>query len=96
MLRPEPMSRVLIVGPRDALDGVVEALYGLRLVHLIDYKGEDEAFKIGKPLAKASIVSEELVKLRSISSILQQRIREDRGDRGQGLEGCRGPGGRVP
>jgi V/A-type H+-transporting ATPase subunit I len=71
MLRPEKMSRVILVGPREALDQVTEILYELRLVHLVDYRGEDEAFRIGKPSEKASRISEDLVKLRSISSILE-------------------------
>ncbi len=71
MLRPEPMSRVLLVGPRDSLDEVTEILYELKLVHLVDYKGEDEVFKIGKPFDKAARISEDLIKLRSITSILK-------------------------
>ena len=64
------MSRVLVVGPRDALEPVIGALYDLRLVHLVDHHPEDPEVPIGKPLPRAAEVSENLVKLRSIASIL--------------------------
>ena len=71
MLRPEKMDRVVLVGPAEELDRVTEILYDLRLVHLVDYKGGDDAFRTGKPSGKAAGISEELVKLRSISSIIE-------------------------
>src|SRR3989442_12255068 len=71
MLRPEPMSRVLVVGPKDQLEPVIETLHRLRLVHLVDHRGEDEAITIGRPLPKASEISDQLVKLRSIARILK-------------------------
>lgn len=71
MLRPEAMSRVLVVGPKDQMERVIETLYRLKLVHIVDHRGEDETFTIGKPLPKASEVSQQLVKLRSIASILK-------------------------
>ncbi len=71
MLRPEPMARVLVVGPKDALARVIETLYDLKLVHLVDHHGEDDTIGIGKPLPQAAEVSEQLVKLRSIANILQ-------------------------
>ena len=71
MLRPEPMTRVLVVGPKDQLERVIETLYDLRLLHLVDYRGQDEVFGLGRPLPKASEASEHLVKLRSIASILR-------------------------
>jgi V/A-type H+-transporting ATPase subunit I len=71
MLRPEKMDRVVLVGPREELDGVTEILYDLKLVHLVDYRGGDDAFRIGKPSEKAATISEDLVKIRSISSIIE-------------------------
>lgn len=71
MLRPSEMTRVLIVGPSDKLEGVIDTLYDLGILHIIDHEGEDDVFKIGKPLKKASEISESLIKLRSISSILK-------------------------
>ncbi len=70
MLKPEPMRRILIVGPRQLLEPGIEVLHDLKLVHLQDYMGEDPDLKLGKPLPRASEISEVLVKLRSISKIL--------------------------
>ena len=70
MLRPEPMTRVLVAGPKDQLEPMIESLYALKLVHLVDHHGEDDVITIGKPLAKAAEVSEQLVRLRSIANIL--------------------------
>jgi V/A-type H+-transporting ATPase subunit I len=70
VLRPERMTRTVIVGPRDKLHHVIEALYDLKLVHIVDHRGEDDTFRIGKPLPPAAELSDNLVKLRSIASIL--------------------------
>ncbi len=42
----------------------------MRLLHVVDYRGGDETFRAGKPLPQAAELSESLVKLRSVSSIL--------------------------
>lgn len=71
MLRPLPMVRALAVGPRDRMEETIEALYGLKLLHIVDHhEGEDE-LGIGRPLPQAPLASEILVKLRSIASVLQ-------------------------
>jgi V/A-type H+/Na+-transporting ATPase subunit I len=64
------MSRAVVVGPRDKLDTVIEALHDLKLIHIIDHRGDDDTFRIGKPLPPASELSDNLVKLRSIANIL--------------------------
>jgi len=71
MLRPERMRRVLVVGPRDSLEAAIEKLHALQAVHLLDYHETDEGFELGKPLARASELSENLVKLRSMASTLK-------------------------
>src|SRR3989441_712135 len=71
MPRPVPMTRALIVGPRDNLEATVEGLYGLKLVHIVDHREGEEGLEIGRPLPTASEASEILVKLRSIASVLQ-------------------------
>lgn len=71
MLRPAPMVRALIVGPRDALEPVVTALYDLKLLHIVDHTAGQEDLEIGKPLSRATDASEILVKLRSIVNVLQ-------------------------
>lgn len=71
MLRPVPMTRALIVGPRDALDRTVDTLYSMKLLHIVDHASGEDDLEIGHPLSQASEASEILVKLRSIASVLQ-------------------------
>src|SRR5256712_11948191 len=71
MPRPVPMTRALIVGPRENLEATVERLYGLKLMHIVDHREGEEGLEIGRPLPTASEASEILVKLRSIASVLQ-------------------------
>jgi len=66
MLRPEEMTRVVVVGSISSLDATIECLYELGVLHLIDFTKQDEEFKIGQPLPKASDDSQKLLKLRSI------------------------------
>ncbi|TLZ65069.1 MAG: V-type ATP synthase subunit I, partial [Methanobacteriota archaeon] len=70
MLRPERMSRALIVGPREKLSPTIEVLHSMKLLHIVDHHGDEATFPIGKPLPDASDLSDSLVKLRSIASIL--------------------------
>ncbi|RZB28878.1 MAG: hypothetical protein SRB1_03119, partial [Desulfobacteraceae bacterium Eth-SRB1] len=37
MLKPEKMTRVVVVGTSDALDQTIENLHKLNLLHIIDY-----------------------------------------------------------
>lgn len=65
------MTRALIVGPRDDLEGTIETLYTMKLLHIVDHKEGEDGLGIGKPLEKAVEASEILVKLRSIASVLR-------------------------
>src|SRR3989442_466512 len=67
MPRPVPMTRALIVGPRENLEATVESLYGLKLVHIVDHREGEEGLDIGRPLPTASEASEILVKLRALA-----------------------------
>src|SRR6266581_2397514 len=71
MLRPVPMTRALIVGPRDELEATVNTLYDLKLLHIVDHREGEEGLEIGKPLHQASEASEILVKLRSLAAVLK-------------------------
>lgn len=74
MSLPESMSRVVIVGNRARLDEVVEAIYKLGVVHLIDYTNDsDEGFTIGAPLPYSSEASERLLKIRAAEKDLSIR-----------------------
>ena len=66
MLRPEEMTRAVVVGSIESLDVTIECLYELGVLHLIDFTEQDEEFKIGQPLANASDASQKLLKLRSM------------------------------
>ncbi|MDY6818642.1 MAG: V-type ATP synthase subunit I [Halobacteriales archaeon] len=70
MLRPERMSRVSVTGTKRVMPDVIEAVHGLNLLHLSDYDGSWEGFENGDPLENAESVSEKLVTVRSIESIL--------------------------
>lgn len=64
MLKPVDMAKISIIGPRDYLPMVSELLHEKNAVH-ISSPEEEEYFKIGEPLKKASEVSRNLVRLRS-------------------------------
>lgn len=66
MLRPEEMTRVVIVGSIDGIDDTIECLFETGALHLIDFTKQDEDFKLGRPLKRASDASQKLVKLRSM------------------------------
>jgi len=71
MLRPEEMTRAVVVGSIDSLDATIECLYELGVLHLIDFTSQDEDFKIGQPLPKASGASQKLLKLRAMIRSLE-------------------------
>src|SRR5437764_12263623 len=64
------MARAVVAGPREKLAAVIETLHEMKLIHIVDHHGEDETFRMGKPLPPAAELSENLVKLRSIANIL--------------------------
>ncbi len=66
MLRPEEMTRSVVVGSIDSLGVTIECLYELGVLHLIDFTNQDEEFRIGHPLPQASDASQKLLKLRSM------------------------------
>lgn len=70
MFKPQEMSRVIIAGSKDYLERTIETLYKMRVLHITEFTEEDEHFKIGKPLERASPASEKLVKIRSASKVL--------------------------
>jgi V/A-type H+-transporting ATPase subunit I len=70
MLRPVKMSRVVVAGSKDVISPVVEKLHELRLLHIVNYNGNQPQFEIGKPIGKAKEYSEDLIKLRSITRYL--------------------------
>ena len=72
MMHPKEMSMLRIITPSKYVNDVVESLYDLKLLHIVDFKkGEKEFLDIGKPLKEANIYSEQLIDLRSIISRLK-------------------------
>jgi len=70
MLRPVKMSRVVVAGSKDVISPVVEKLHELRLLHIVNYNGNQPEFELGKPIGKAKEYSEDLIKLRSVTRYL--------------------------
>jgi len=77
MLKPEQMSKLLIVASKDQMTPVITELYRHNLFHIEDYieagaKGY-EGFKIGTPLSGATEASGDLIKIRAIQNTFSIR-----------------------
>ena len=70
MLRPEQMSKVSVTGSKRVMDEVIETVHDLNLVHLVDYDDSWTGFDPGNPTEEAEAISEKLVTVRAIESIL--------------------------
>jgi len=77
MFKPQAMTKVIIAGSKDYMSIVINALYAHNAVHISDFVDEDDDFKIGKPYANATKLSERAVSLRSIASYLSIKGKED-------------------
>jgi len=77
MLKPEQMSRLLIVASKDQMAPVISELYRHHLFHIEDFVEAGaqgyEGFKIGTPLSGASEASGDLVKIRVIQNAFSIR-----------------------
>ena len=71
MLKPEDMTKVIIAGSNDHMDTIIKVMHAHDAVHITDFVEENDDFKIGKPLSKASSLSERAISLRSIASYLK-------------------------
>ncbi|WP_122087960.1 V-type ATP synthase subunit I [Halalkalicoccus subterraneus] len=70
MLRPERMSKVSVTGSKSVMDETIETIHGLNLLHVVDYDDTWEGFSPGDSRPEAEPLSEQLVTVRSIESIL--------------------------
>jgi len=70
LFRPKQMSKVSVTGAKSVMDDVVETVHDLNLLHVSDYDGSWEGFSPGAPVEGADEVSEKLVTVRSLESIL--------------------------
>ena len=69
MIRPREMTKVRIISHSRNIRNVIESLYELKVLHIIDFK-KDEGFDIGKPLKEAGYYSQQLIDIRSAISRL--------------------------
>lgn len=68
MIHPKAMTNVRIISHSRNVRNVIETLYDLQMLHIVDFK--KGGLDIGKPLHEASFYSEQLVEMRSIISRL--------------------------
>jgi len=62
------MTKIALVGTKDLMKDTIEVLHSLKIIHILDFKEQDETFQIGKPLGEVSKFSEILLSIRSILS----------------------------
>ena len=73
MIRTQKMARIRITGPKTNLRKLINELHEMKLMHLIDYK--EKEFEIGTPFIEAEAISEKLIKLRSIISYFNLKLK---------------------
>ncbi|MGZ4910599.1 MAG: V-type ATP synthase subunit I [Halobacteriota archaeon] len=71
------MTKVIIAGSKDYMGVAIDALHKHNVVHIADFVDEDDDFKICKPYASATKLSERAVSLRSIASYLSISGKEE-------------------
>ena len=69
-LKAEPMTRVLIVVPRDKVPAATSALFDLQLLHVHDHVEGRDGLALGQPLEGASESSTMLIRLRAMIATL--------------------------
>ncbi len=70
MFKPHEMNSVLIAGPTNLQEKVINKLHELNILHIVDHS-KNELADIGGPLESAHKLSEALVKIRSLMSVLK-------------------------
>ncbi|MGA2934464.1 MAG: V-type ATP synthase subunit I [Methanomicrobiales archaeon] len=74
MLKTKAMTHLLITGLKERMEETIRELYLQHAFHIREYvEGKDveyEGFVLGKPLPRAGSISEELVRLRGVLSLL--------------------------
>ena len=85
MLKPHEMSSIIISGPNSLQEKVIEELYKLKVLHIVEHSKSDFA-DIGSPLEIASKLSEILVKVRALIAELKIKKAEVEFNLKDGLE----------
>ena len=70
MLRPEKMCRVSVTGSKRTMEGTIEAVHDLDMLHVTEYDGTWDGFDPGNSLDGTNEVADKLVTVRSLQSIL--------------------------
>ena len=73
MFSNERMTKIALVGTKDLMKDTIETLHALKIIHILDFKEQDETFQIGKPLGEVSKFSELLLSIRSLISTFDIR-----------------------
>lgn len=73
MFKPREMKRTVIIGSKNDLEKTIELLHSLEIVHINDYVSGDkeDEVRLGTPMARASYISQYLLKLRSNAQLLE-------------------------
>lgn len=69
MLKPQPMSSVIITGPNNVQEEVIKELHEMKILHIVEHS-KNELADIGKPLENSARLSEILVRIRALMSAL--------------------------
>ncbi|MBU0535940.1 MAG: V-type ATP synthase subunit I [Nanoarchaeota archaeon] len=77
MIRPEEMSKLIILGPKGMSYNIVDRLHKLKIYHIVDHKKSEE-LDIGSPLSSSDEISEVLVRIRGICSFLGIALPENK------------------
>lgn len=64
----ERMTKITLVGTKDTMKESIEILHSLKIIHILDFKEQDDTFEIGKSLGEVSKFSELLLSIRSLLS----------------------------
>ena len=69
-VKTQRMGRLLAAGTKDKIDDLIDSLATLNALHIIEYDGSDDGFKLGTPKEESETVGMRLTKLRSAASIV--------------------------
>lgn len=75
MFAPKQMTKIELIGPRARAYPLIDLLYKLKLLHIVDHQKSDE-LDLGAPLGKSELVADLLLKVRGLLSLSSAVMRE--------------------
>lgn len=84
MLKPCEMSSIVITGSNILQEKIIKELYKLKILHIVEHSKTDLA-DIGSPLENANNLSETIVRIRSLMTILGIKKEESKFELQKGL-----------